>query len=410
MAINKSKHDMAINLIVFMLLFMSSSFIVTNNIISNNITIGLWIILFVFSLILSNMKINVHLLYSAIIISMLMLVTDFLCGENLVVTMKNIFAIVVVCLIGSAISFKEFSISYVKVMKFFCIVSLIGYSLHLIIPNLFNLFTSTYGSGTPYSNWILYIQYLGEGSSLYRNYGFTWEPGAFVTFICLAMLLDIFVVSNQLNIKSFLLYFVTIITTFSTTGIITMFCFYLYILFFYKKINKNGRIVMGVVFFISIVLVIVFNEMLFSTSNYTVFGKLILYLNSGGEKLSSVGIRINSITKVFQIFLKSPLYGWGYEGLKSQSFIYTKGINTCTFINWFAIYGLTFGCIMCYYTYLLCKRVSLGGINKIIVFMFLFGITSSENFARNSLFILLLFYGVVENFTGKSYKKFKFEK
>lgn len=394
MLVYKSNTEGMCNIIVFLLLFLTSSFVVTNNIISSSLTIGLWVILFIFALLGAKMKVKTVLFYSAVIISALMLVTDLLCGENITTSAKNIFAIIIICFVASAMTFEKFSTSYVKVMKFLCVTSLIGYFLHLLIPGIFNLFSSTYGSGTRFANLIIYIQYLGDNSSLYRNFGFTWEPGAFVTFVCLALLLDFFVVSKEIHFKSILLYFVTAVTTFSTTGIIAMLCLCLYIVFVNK--NKSAKYAIAFVLSLSIILTIVFSDLLFSTANYSTFGKLILYFNSDGEKASSVGIRFNSMTKVFEAFLKRPIFGWGYDGLRKETYEYTNGIITCTFANWFGLYGVVFGSIMWSYMYLLSKRISYGGINRFIVFLFLFGITSTENYARNAFFIMLAFYGMLE--------------
>ena len=138
--------------IVFMLLFLSVSFVVTNDLISSAATIGLWVFVLFAIILIGGLRINSNLMIATVSLLVLMLFTTLIQGEELVVFIKTAFSIFVISLFVATTSFERFSIAYVKVMKFLCIASLIGYGLHLIIPSVFDRFIVQNTTGVSYSN------------------------------------------------------------------------------------------------------------------------------------------------------------------------------------------------------------------------------------------------------------------
>ena len=135
--LSKNTYDVAI---VFMLLFLSVSFVVTNDLISSTATIGLWVCTFLAIILIGGLRINSHLILATTSLLVLMLFTTLIQGEDLVVFIKTAFSMFVISQFVATTSFDRFSIAYVKVMKFLCVASLIGYGLHLIIPSVFDRF------------------------------------------------------------------------------------------------------------------------------------------------------------------------------------------------------------------------------------------------------------------------------
>lgn len=383
--------------IVFMLLFLSVSFVVTNNLISSAVTIGLWVFILFAIILIGGLRINSNLMIATISLLVLMLFTTLIQGEDLVVFIKHAFAIFTSSLFIATTSFERFSKAYVKVMNFLCIASLIGYGLHLIIPSVFNRFIVQNTAGNSYSNYVIYVQWVSSGQNAFRNWGFAWEPGAFSTFVCLAMLLDVLFVSKIVKLRTVILYVLTVITTLSTTGIISILCLCLFLAVTNKTVSKGTKRAIILVLILSILSMIAFSSVLFDLNTNSTFGKIINFLNADDHNNStSASIRYFSITKVFSAFLHSPLYGWGYDGLIEQTLEFTWGMNTCTFINWFAIYGVVFGFIMLIGIVRFTRLMSGNKLYRFIIVVFLFGITMSENYIHCPIIYILVLYGYMD--------------
>ena len=332
-------------LITFGLVYLPFSFITTNDILPNSVTILLWLAILSALLVLCRGRIDKRIIIVVATLILLMLVTNLIRQENLVVYAKTAFSFFVAAIYVSIFSLIDFVKCYIKIIRFLSIVSLVGYFLHIVAPSLFNVMIVQNTSGNYYSNWILYIQYCGAGGASMRNCGFAWEPGAFATCICLSMFFELFVLKEGVNKKNVFLYILTIVTTFSTTGIIACVVLCIYATMISTELGKKDKRGIAICCVIALILVLPFSDMFFATSNST-FGKLSSYFNSDSSRESSTSVRVNAITKAFTAFLNRPIFGWGYTGLRDVTYEYTLGMNTCTFINWFAVYGLLFGGIM----------------------------------------------------------------
>ena len=390
----KASKNIYDSIIVFALLFLSVSFVVTNDIISSAATIGLWLLVLM-AIVLTG---GIHIIYNLTIITIsllaLMLFTTLIRQENFLTYIKIMFSVITVSIFVANTSFKRFAQAYVKVMKFLSAISLLGYGFHLIVPSVFNRFIVQNRAGVLFSNYILYVQRLSSGQIAFRNSGFAWEPGAFATFICFAMLLDVMIVSKKIRIKTVFLYVVTVFTTFSTMGIITVLCLCVYITAVDRTLGKGTKraIIMALMFLV--LLIICFSDVLFDLNTSSAFGKIIRFFNEDDHsKSSSTSVRFYSITKAFAAFLRSPLYGWGYEGLAEQTRRFTKGMNTCTFVNWFAVYGALFGTIMLNGVIRFTRYLADKKMHRLMMVAFLFAITASEDYVNSSMIFMIVLYG-----------------
>ena len=388
-------------LVVFGLLFLSTSFVVTNNILVNSITIALWLMLIILCLWKSNTKIDKRVFLIGVFLSCVLVIANILSGMELVIAIKIVVIIVASMLAVSAISLTEFCNSYVKVMRLLCIVSLIGWMLHFVMPGLFNYFIVINSAGRQFSNWGLYVQIAGKGYSLIRNQGMTWEPGAFATFIALAMLFEVYQKKNEMEFKYIALYLATSLSTFSTTGIVAVLLLCLYLVLTSNQ-DRSLRRKIIIVCLIAVIVLLPFQSLFFDQNTNSTFGKILGYINtSDSGKVSSTSIRVNAITKCFQAFIEKPILGWGFDGLRDRTYEYTFGMNTCTFINYFAAYGIFFGVIVISGLWKFSKKLSYKGIDAIFIIIFFFIITSTENYVHNALFFAISFYGYSQLYLEK---------
>ena len=269
--------------------------------------------------------------------------------------------------------------------------SLALYLVYLLIPSLNSVNLIANGSGNYYSNLFIYINSVTQK----RNMGMFWEPGAFQTFLSLALFFDI--AGNTINIKRFLMLTICLITTFSTTGYIALIFLIGFILIKRNVNNRKVKIPVIITLFVLLILAFINKESLFNTDNFSVFGKVISFFESGWYTttghLSSASVRYYSIVKPLSLFFQSPIVGYGYEGLQKLTFNYTYGMNTCTFINWFAIYGIVFGVAMTTGYLGLCRCFTKDIIQILLSVTILFLVTMSENYVNNAFFIMLALYG-----------------
>lgn len=394
MVLNRENHsELWKYLVVFGLLFLSTSFVVTNDIVSNGITIMLWLLLITICIWKSSAKIDNRAFLTGICLSFILIITNVLAGMGIIIAIKIVVIVVGAMLTVSALSISEFCHSYVKVVRLLCIASLIGWILHFIVPDLFNNFIVINSVGKQFSNWGLYVQAAGKGYSLIRNQGMMWEPGAFATFIALAMLFEVYQKKNEMEFKYIALYLATSLSTFSTTGIVAVLLLCLYLVLASNQDRSLKRKII-IVCLIAVIVLLPFQSLFFDQNTNSTFGKILGYINnSDSGKISSTSIRVNAITKCFQAFIEKPIMGWGFDGLRNRTYEYTFGMNTCTFINYFAAYGIFFGFIVITGLWRFSKKLSSKGMDALFIIVFFFIITSTENYVHNALFFAISFYG-----------------
>jgi len=203
-----------------------------------------------------------------------------------------IIGLVTVTLIGK----KAFFYKYVDVIYVLALISLVFFTIQLIIPSILlailtlvdkALHISLRENTFSYANIIIYT--IVERGSEVRNYGFAFEPGFFAGFLSLGLFFSLFKLNGGFDFKSKVI-LLTIITTQSTTGIFASLGI---ILFYLIGIKKNYAL-----FFLTIPLFI-----------YIFFQLDIL-----ADKI--FGLWENSLTMDSHIQLGSTFSGGRFFGLK----------------------------------------------------------------------------------------------
>lgn len=383
--INEKKYVFSI----FMILFLTSSFVVTNDILSSAVTVFLWGLTLVV-LLLCSPVFSFSTLAAAFSLIAFMWITTLVRNENIRNGFLYTFAFTTAFICRSAIGFKDFKHCYIKVMKFICCVSLVGFVIYLLIPRLNGFMVTTNMAGNSFSNLFIYV----NSAKVTRNMGMFWEPGAFQTFISIALLFEL--LSENPNNKNIIIFSACIITTFSTTGYLSLALAFLIGMLSGKNSDKKSRAVIIVCVAIALLAIYIYKDFFFSTSKSSVFGKIITFFDrdyGNNQRITSATVRYNAIFKAIEAFFKSPVYGWGYKGLNELLYDYTHGMNTCTFANWFAVYGTLFGIIMTFGYIKLSSLIANNKLQTIMIIVFFFIITMSENYVNNASVIILALYG-----------------
>lgn len=136
----------------------------------------------------------------------------------------------------------EFLLLFEKILVFFCCISLVVWVLVNILGTPFVSLMRLISVIQPSNPTETYSFLFGICSQLEfgirRNLGFTWEPGRFACWILLGLYVNLIFYRFKINFKnnrSFYILFLSLITTFSTTGYTVIF-----LLFLFYFINRKG--------------------------------------------------------------------------------------------------------------------------------------------------------------------------
>lgn len=317
-------------------------------------------------------------------------------------------------LLTQLLSYHEFITSYLRVMRLICSLSLIVFVLNSISNSALS-FVPTIGLRSGREVKDLFFTVFLNDATINRNYGIFWEPGAFQTFITLAMLFSL--LSYKSNDKlfqrvfDFCLFFAAMVSTKSTTAyIILIFLLLLIVLLGYKKLKmiypQHLSIYWRIVFLTTIVVgfvALVWGQPYFMQ----VFGKLRGVFDSAVKTNYSTQVRINALYYPTKAFFSAPLTGLGFEKFNKLASEYADSMLTFTLINWFALYGLLFGaiCSKLYFKSVLKMASNQGILAKLIILIIMILMVISESYTYNPIMFALMFYSVetlpMEHYKGR---------
>ena len=148
---------------------------------------------------------------------------------------------------ASIIPPEVFKKKYIDIIVIFASISLVGFGISIIYPQIALFFPETIGdSSVDYYNAGIYVFMKAKGYSGFvltsRNAGICWEPGCYQMFLNIALLFLLDSRTKEYKKKyyfSLLILIVTIATTMSTTGLILLF---LILVCYWKKWYSNKYI------------------------------------------------------------------------------------------------------------------------------------------------------------------------
>lgn len=323
------------------------------------------------------------LIYTAIIIS-LNLVRDNAIGDYFLLFLP----IVVGFLIATRIPIDLCISSFVKLIYYLTIYSLLLYSICVISPSVATILPylgNVYSSSATIHNGLFAV--VISGATFARNYGITWEPGAFAVLLCIATYCNLNI-SKRPNKKYLLVFSLGIITTFSTMGYIVLMCIFISRLNF----RKENRAIFA------IIIIIAFVALQIPFMRELVFGKLAGIGNTTTELSETTEARMNAIIYPGLAFIKNPIGGVGYEAFKTINTTLCNSVATNTIINWFALFGVLLGAPFLFNylktTYsLFTNKSSIFGV--ILIAIGAISLVSTESLLRISLMYAIIFMGTI---------------
>lgn len=301
----------------------------------------------------------------------------------------------------SAIRFDKAVKVFCDVMFFLSGTSLIVYFISIVLPSFikrFPVMPNIHGT----SVYDLYISVSTPDVSFIRNYGITWEPGAFALLLCLCVFLQI-VCFKKIDKLKLSIYVIALITTFSTMGYIV----FISILFVLRKkiaTTKYNMIVNS--FFILFIIGVVFLLKDDSSEVHSVvFGKLSGF-SLGDDNPETTQARINAVVYPWYAFCESPIIGIGYDAFKILNETVCNNVATNTIMNWFALGGVLLGGPCTYYYFkaiLKCSRsLKLSILQHFVLIASFALLVSTESLLRISLIYIIIFYGCLKPSLSKN--------
>jgi hypothetical protein len=313
--------------------------------------------------------------------------------------MKQMIITVVIWTVGYLtvlfVPYEEFKSIFTSIVAFLAVFSLITFAIKLVSVNLFSWLPTIEKNGVVYYNAVFAI--VSSSNLILRNFGIFWEPGAFAIFLNIALYFELF--ESKFNAKRIILFFVTIITTVSTLGIVCIFVLFFAFITVDKQFISNK-----IKFFVSIAAIMCLLVTILFGDDYIfqLFGKLGII--EGSSVNDSTNVRLNAIIYPGNAFLQNPIIGVGYNEYLFIQERFCENMATCSFLNWLCMFGLAGGVL----PIIGCVRFFVISNQKFITKCFLLAFVallfSTENFNLCVIIYILVFYGYSKR-TSKSFVK-----
>lgn len=370
------------------------------------LTIGIIILYQLFS----EKKVKIHKsgLYFVLFMLFLILISCFFNVDfgklNISVIIKWIIALFLI----STFTFEEFSETYIKAMKIISIFAIVTFFFQIMAPNIIEMFPTiktTKWVGEESVNKIhnLFIGVANVQANYKRNCGIFYEPGLLALYTNLAIFLLMFK-SKKLNIKTFILLNIAVITSFSTNGYISLIL--MYVAYFMKKRNpvkekryfekKYRNYVLGIVMLLAIFTKIFFTN---NPKSWNFLTNKLFELN--GTVTSGSGYeRRRAIELAFDAIYQNPITGLSTDG---QAKFFNGAISTFTPLQWFITYGFIFGfiCNICLVCFTIEKKENIFcSMLKLVAFM---SMIVSQNMSANIFIIAIIIYQACNYIRGRKY-------
>ena len=302
-------------------------------------------------------------------------------------------------LISNVLSEEEFFDSFRRVIYAICIASLVGFVIMYFfrpISTIFPALVNSNGRVGRFAVLTILSNFASSTSGLQRVQGIFWEPGAFQTMIVFAVVIEIFK-TKTLTWKRMIVYALTIVLTFSTTGYV---CLMLLIALAVNKESRSFKLIRaGLIIAALLVLYFSFQDTSIRFLQYTMFGKIRMILNYQEGVSNYASSRIDSIILPIRYFIRNPIIGIGERGYNELSQMAGHTMFTCTPVNYFVRYGLIFGGISLWGMIRLFSKERISTINGIILAICLLITLSTEAFTLNPILTCMIMYGVGRDVT-----------
>jgi hypothetical protein len=295
------------------------------------------------------------------------------------------------------VSIDTFVNLYIKCMKYIAAFSLIAYLFKDLIvkipfiPIVSNGLVDVYFVGLTNIN-------VGNSFDIVRNWGPFWEPGVFQIYLIVALMLVLFY-NKKVDNGKVLLFSITILTTFSTSGYISLAILYIA----YVISSNTGKKPIKIVIVIGII--ITFSIIYFTPDFYQLlFGK---FDKNSSSSISFIS-RWYSILGNISVFSKSPIYGVGPNNanIYLNEYLISKWVfsdisNTNAILMNYSMFGAVVGTYYIFKMYLFVNIFNVKWVTKGLLYLVLLICLSTEPLVYSLLFHILIFYGYKGNKDSK---------
>ena len=311
-------------------------------------TLGL-LAIFLFPILKSKSFRKIHIqvsnIWAIVLMISIMTISSIINEEMLVTYISRIVTVLLAYVICQTIPRKSFAIIFDKFMTLVASFAILTEVLAYLFPTVLRILPKVTNS----ANGIFYTYFFGSiqatniGRQLIRSNGIFWEPGAFSIYLIFAILVQLFIL-DTINVKKVIVYIVTLIFTFSTTGYVSLGVLLLTYIFSDRS-SKMSKWVKG----LFVLFILGFIGLIFMTENSAIYSDVIGKLTSG---TSSATTRYSSIFNGLSVAFKHPFIGvasksqdYMYSYIHSGESNYTNGgtIIANTIVGWSVNYGLIFG-------------------------------------------------------------------
>lgn len=292
------------------------------------------LLLFIEIIKLKKLKISINVYNLSVISYLLFIIIAAFVNFNISyigTTIKYFMTVLFAYLITRRVRLDDFLHYFIRIMKFIILISLLMYFIRNVLNIHLNLPVFNNVNNVTYKNAIVYFIIEDLPS---RNTGLFWEPGLFASYILLSMTIEIIFFNERINYLSIITYFLGLLSTKSTAGLL-LFPLAIIILIFK---NKNGfKSAIVAIFLIIAVIFVYFNidiiiKMLVNF-NREIFNKLVI-------ESSSSTVRSRSILGNLNIFLDYPIFGAGVGKSDSIYFRDFRISQTSTSFYYLASFGI----------------------------------------------------------------------
>ena len=278
-----------------------------------------------------------------------------------------------------------------------CIIALIFWVIHLLMPDIMTEFVKKYAFSQPYeedcnviANMVFYTinddAIENEFALLLRNPGFAWEPGAFASFVCLGIFCNMLRTNFKVFNPSLWVFLLALASSQSTTG----FLVFLAMVFLYFIINRKYTLLL-----LSIpILIMVFN-LPFVKEKLLYEFEIMQYLDY--NRNSGAVSRLYSLQLNIEEFLRHPIIGLGGYTKGTWLAQHNYDVATISGIGNMLVY---FGAVMTLLFIILLVRSCIyikkvtKSQNAIILLITILGIMVSYNLWKQPIFIAFWMFGV----------------
>lgn len=350
-------------------------------------------------------KFNIFIIFSLIFIVLLSEYLSYTLLDNwqnfpLKLTIATIAYVIIAYLFSETISKSRLKRNFIICMVIISVFSLISNLIFIIRPSIITLFptlTNSSGRDSYFLIFSMVSNLISDG--VQRNQGIFWEPGAFQYFLCLAFILELSNSRHQPRRWVLILFFITLISTVSTTGIIIALLLMAYTLSRHKgKMNIIKSIIIVLLLFFGLLFLLPTLE---GYWEYALVGKIQELFNyEPGTAIGSGSARMDALYYPLTEFKKSPLWGLGRSGY--QKIIQDMGHRNLTFtpVNLFAIHGPLYGLIVIGGIYNFIKSIFEDKFDTVVIFSILMLSTTTEAL-QNDIFILTMCFIGWKEFSKK---------